>query len=90
VRIVSLRRMLDHAAALCRSHLTPLSAQFLAFLRRHLPKPVKRVSNPLLLFGWQGLELLPTLAQLLSLLRRHGAPLSESLLRAGTLLRRHR
>ena len=82
--------MLDHAAALLRTHLAPLLAQFLAPFRRHLPKPVERFAYPLLLFRRQALELLPALAQLLPLLRRHGAPLSETLLRARPLLGRHR
>src|ERR1700722_6255171 len=90
VGVAPLRRMLDHAAALGRTHLAPLPAQFLALFRRHLSKSVERFSYPLLLFRRQALELLPALAQLLPLLRRHGAPLGETLLHTRTVLGRHR
>jgi hypothetical protein len=76
-------------AALFRAHLTPLPAQFLAPFGRHLPKPRERFAHALLLLRRQALELLPALAQLRALLRRHGAPLGESLLGTRTLLGRH-
>src|SRR6266404_6291884 len=84
------RGPLHDSAALFRTHLTPLVAQFHALLRRHLPKPAERFAHPLLLFRRQALVLLPTLAKLLPLLRRHGAPLCKALLRTRPLLRRHR
>ena len=75
---------------LLRRHLTPLLAQLAAPFRRHLPDPVEGLVYLLLPLGGQCLVLLPALPQQLPLLRGHGTPLGETLLRAGPLLRRHR
>ena len=80
-RIAPRRWPLDGAAPLCRTHLTPLLAQFGALLGRHLPKPIERIPQASLLFRRHGFVLLPALPQHLPLLRRHGAPLIETLLR---------
>ncbi len=74
---------------LLRRHLTPLLAQLLTPFRRHLAESIEGFAHFVLPFGRQRLELLPALTQQLPLLRRHGAPLTESLLGAGALLRRH-
>lgn len=80
------RGTLHDSAPLLRAHLTPLPPQFRASLGGHLPEPIEGLAHPLLLRRRQALELLPTLPQLLALLRRHGAPLREALLSARTLL----
>ena len=80
---------LNGSVPLLRGHLPPLLAQLLAPFRRHLPESVEGFTHFALPFGRQRLEFLPALAQYLPLLRGHGAPLSESLLGAGALLRRH-
>jgi hypothetical protein len=80
---------LHRAMPLLRRHLTPLLAQLLAPFRRHLAKSIEGFTHFALPVGRQRLEFLPTLTQQLPLLRRHGAPLTESLLGAGALLRRH-
>src|ERR1700692_2145807 len=84
------RGSLIETASLLGAHLTPLSAQLTAPVRRHLPKALKRFAHSLLLFRRQALELLPALAQDLALFRWHRAPLAEPLLRARPLFRRHR
>jgi hypothetical protein len=81
--------MVVEVLSLLGTHLPPLSAQFAALLRRHLPESPERLPHPLLLFGRQTLELLPSLAQNLALVGRHGAPLTESLLCARPLFRGH-
>jgi hypothetical protein len=55
------RRPLDHSVALFGTHLTPLFAQFLTPLGRHLPKAVERFPQALLLLRGQTLVLLPSL-----------------------------
>ena len=52
---------MSEITALLGAHLMPLSAQFLAALRRHLPEALKRFSYPLLLFWREAFELLPAL-----------------------------
>jgi len=74
---------------LLRRHLTPLLAQLLTPLRRHLTESIEGFANLALPLGRQRFEFLPALTHQLPLLRRHGAPLTESLLGAGALLRRH-
>ena len=66
--------------ALFWRHLAPLLAQLLASFRGHLPESIEGFANLLLPFGRQRPVFLPTLAQLLPLLRRHGAPLRKPLL----------
>jgi hypothetical protein len=80
---------LQSVMPLLRRHLPPLLAQLLAPFRRHLAESIEGVAHFALPFGRQRLEFLPALTQHLPLLRRHGAPLTESLLGAGALLRRH-
>ena len=80
---------LHGAMPLFRRHLTPLLAQLLASLRRHLAESIEGFAYLALPFRRQRLEFLPALAQQLPLLRRHGTPLTESLLGAGALLRCH-
>jgi len=80
---------LHRAMPLFGRHLSPLLAQLLAPFRRHLAESIEGFAHFALPLGRQRLEFLPTLTQLLSLLRRHGAPLAKPLLGAGPLLRRH-
>jgi hypothetical protein len=84
-RVHALRRTMP----LLRRHLPPLLAQLLPPFRRHLTESIEGFAHFALPFGRQRPEFLPTLTQQLSLLRRHGTPLTESLLGAGALLRRH-
>jgi hypothetical protein len=78
------------AVTLLGRHLTPLLAQLHASFRRHLPEAIEGFADLLLPFLRQRPVLLPALTHHLTLLRRHCAPLRESLLRTGALLRRHR
>lgn len=80
---------LHGAMPLFGRHLSPLLAQLLAPFRRHLAESIEGFAHFALPLRRQRLEFPPTLPQLLSLLRRHGAPLAKSLLGAGALLRRH-
>jgi len=82
-------RTLRRAMPLLRRHLAPLLAQLLAPLRRHLTESIEGIAYFALPLGRQLFEFLPALPHQLPLLRRHGAPLIESLLGAGALLRRH-
>jgi hypothetical protein len=82
--------VLYHVSALLRSHLAPLPAQFLAPLRRHLPKPLVGFANLFLPLRRQTSELLPTLTYQLPLFGRHRTPLRKPLLCATALFRRHR
>ncbi len=84
-RVHALRRTMP----LLRRHLTPLLAQLLAPFRRHLAEAIEGFTYFVLPLGRQRLEFLPALTQQLPLFRRHGTPLTESLLGAGALLRRH-
>ena len=80
---------LHRVVALVRSHLAPLLAQLHAPFGRHLPESIERFAQLLLPFRRQRFVLLPTLPKNLTLLGRHGAPLGETLLRTGALLRGH-
>src|ERR1700677_4954914 len=82
-------RTLYRTMSLLRRHLTPLLTQLLTPFRRHLAESIEGIAHFALPFGRQRFEFLPALPHQLPLVRGHGTPHIESLLGAGTLLRRH-
>lgn len=81
--------LLNHALPLLGTHLLPLAFQGTPLFFGSLAKLLVLLAHVLLLLGGQALELPPAFAQLLSLFGRHRTPLTEALLRARALLRRH-